>query len=102
MLEIFEELIDKLTDKLKIKITAIYFNDCYVVLSIVQKSKNLKDTWLNDIKFMLEKKLSMLTGFEIIFATNEFEFLSVVGTLITRKCSKQINNTITKNKRRKF
>jgi hypothetical protein len=102
MLEIFEDLINKLTDKLKIKITAIYFNDCYVVLSIIHKSKKLKDNWLNDIKFMLEKKLSMMTGFEIIFTSNELEFLSVVGTLITHKCSKQNSLVIKKNKRRKF
>lgn len=102
MLEIFEDLINKLTDKLNIKITTIYFNDCYVVLSIVHKSKNLKDNWLNDIKFMLEKKISMMTGFEIVFVMNELEFLSIVGTLITRKCSKENNFTLKKNKRRKF
>lgn len=101
MVQIFEDLINKLINNLKIKIESVYTNDCRLVI-LVKDKKNLDKFWVSPIKTILESNLKKMTGFNVCLIRTINEFISIIGFLTFYKCNDGNLKISVKNKRRKY
>lgn len=101
MIQIIEDLTNKLINNLKLKILSIYNNDCHLIILIDDK-KSLSKFWSSRNRVILEYKLKQMTGFKVSLINNKNKFISVIANLNFVKCTEIINQISVKNKRRKF
>ncbi len=101
MEQIFEELINKLINNLKINIESVYTNDCHLII-LVRDKKTLTKFWTSPVKKILESNLKKMTGFNVNIIRTINEFISIIGYLTFYKCNSGEMKMSLKNKRRKF